>query len=77
MRARWMWNISKLMLSVWYEGIAMPLSLSYITTESQWRHLVLTIGGDYWHVYISKKPPGVKYREIRKKPPIAVSRLAY
>lgn len=54
MRARWMWNIRQLLLSVWFEGVALPLSLSHITTESQWRSLILTAGGDYWHVYMSK-----------------------
>ena len=39
MRARWMWNIRQLLLSVWFEGVALPLSLSHITTESQWRSL--------------------------------------
>ena len=52
MRARWMWNIRQLLLSVWFEGVALPLSLSHITTESQWRSLILTAGGDYL-----KKPP--------------------
>ncbi len=33
----------------------MPESLSHITTESQWRSLVLKAGGKYWHVYMSKK----------------------
>lgn len=48
MRARWMWNIRQLLLSVWFEGVALPPSLSHITTESQWRSLILTAGGDYW-----------------------------
>jgi transposase-like protein len=39
MRARWMWNIRQLLLSVWFEGVALPPSLSHITTESQWRSL--------------------------------------
>lgn len=55
MRARWMWNIRQLLLSVWFEGVALPPSLSHITTESQWRSLILTAGGDYWHVYMSKR----------------------
>lgn len=82
MRARWMWNIRQLLLSVWFEGVALPLSLSHITTESQWRSLILTAGGDYWHVYMSKKTDGgkntVKYLgRYLKKPPIAGSRLAH
>lgn len=36
----------------------MPESLSHITTESQWRSLVLKAGGKYWHVYMSKKTAG-------------------
>ena len=60
MRARWMWNIRQLLLSVWFEGVALPPSLSHITTESQWRSLILTAGGDYWHVYMSKKTDGGK-----------------
>ena len=55
MRARWMWNIRQLLLSVWSDGIAIPPSLSHITTESQWRSMILAAGGDYWHVYMSKK----------------------
>ncbi len=82
MRARWMWNIRQLLLSVWFEGVALPPSLSHITTESQWRSLILTAGGDYWHVYMSKKTDGgkntVKYLgRYLKKPPIAGSRLAH
>lgn len=82
MRARWMWNIRQLLLSVWSDGIAIPSSLSHITNESQWRSLVLTAGGDYWHVYMSKKTAGgkntVKYLgRYLKKPPVAGSRLAH
>ncbi len=82
MRARWIWNIRQLLLSVWFEGVALPPSLSHITTESQWRSLILTAGGDYWHVYMSKKTDGgkntVKYLgRYLKKPPIAGSRLAH
>ena len=60
----------------------MPESLSHITTESQWRGLVLKGGGKYWHVYMSKKTadgrntaryPG----RYLKKLPIAASRLAH
>lgn len=82
MRARWMWNIRQLLLSVWFEGVALPPSLSHITTESQWRSLIPTAGGDYWHVYMSKKTDGgkntVEYLgRYLKKPPIAGSRLAH
>ncbi|TBL58052.1 IS91 family transposase [Hafnia paralvei] len=82
MRARWMWNIRQMLLSVWFEGVAIPPSLTHITTESQWRSLVLKAGGDYWHVYMSKKTAGgkntVKYLgRYLKKPPIAGSRLAH
>jgi hypothetical protein len=44
MRARWMWNIRQMLLGVWLEGVALPPSLSHITTESQWRSLVLSAG---------------------------------
>jgi len=44
MRTRWMWNIRQLLLSAWSEGVALPPSLSHITTESQWRSLILTAG---------------------------------
>lgn len=76
MRARWMWNIRQLLLSVWSEGIAQPDSLSHITTEAQWSSLILTAGGDYWHVCMSKKTAGgkntVKYLgRCLKKPPVA------
>ncbi len=82
MRARWIWNIRQLLLGVWFEGVALPPPLSHITTESQWRSLVLTAGGDYWHVYMSKKTAGgkntVKYLgRYLKKPPVAGSRLAH
>lgn len=46
------------LLNAWSEGLAMPESLSHITTESQWRSLVLKAGGKYWHVYMSKKTTG-------------------
>ncbi len=60
----------------------MPESLSHITTESQWRSLVLKAGGKYWHVYMSKKTAGgrntARYLgRYLKKPPIAASRLAH
>ncbi|EOS92807.1 IS1294 transposase [Erwinia tracheiphila PSU-1] len=47
-----------------------------------WRGLILTAGGDYWHVCMSKKTAGgkntVKYPgRYLKKPPIAASRLAH
>lgn len=82
MRTHWMWNIRQLLLSVWSEGIAIPSSLTHITTESQWRSLVLTGSGDYWHVYMSKKTADgkntVKYQgRYLKKTPIAGSRLAH
>ncbi|CAM6662460.1 transposase [Escherichia coli] len=47
MRSRWMWNMRQLLLKAWSEGMAMPESLSHITTESQWRSLVLKVGGKY------------------------------
>lgn len=34
-------------LTVWSDGIAMQPSLSHITTESQWRSMMLAVGGDY------------------------------
>ncbi|HGD8419173.1 TPA: IS91 family transposase, partial [Escherichia coli] len=82
MRSRWMWNIRQLLLKAWSEGMAMPESLSHITTESQWRGLVLKAGGKYWHVYMSKKTAGgrntARYLgRYLKKPPIAASRLAH
>ncbi|MCS3490668.1 hypothetical protein M2422_004417 [Enterobacter sp. SLBN-59] len=63
MCARWMWNIRQLLLSVWFKDVALPPSLSHITTESQWRSLILTAGGDYWHVYMSKKTAGGSVRD--------------
>ncbi|STX07943.1 Putative transposase [Klebsiella pneumoniae] len=70
------------LLKAWSEGMAMPESLSHITTESQWRSLVLKAGGKYWHVYMSKKTAGgrntARYLgRYLKKPPIAASRLAH
>lgn len=70
------------LLSAWSEGIALPPTLPHITTESQWRSLVLTASGKYWYVYMSKKMAGgkntVKYLgRYLKKPPIAGSRLAH
>ncbi len=35
MRSRWMWNMRQPLLKAWSEGMAMPESLSHITTESQ------------------------------------------
>ncbi|KKF37920.1 transposase [Erwinia tracheiphila] len=32
MRARWMWNIRQLLLSIWSEGVAIPPSLPHIST---------------------------------------------
>ncbi|ENC0167894.1 transposase, partial [Shigella dysenteriae] len=82
MRSRWMWNMRQLLLKAWSEGLAMPESLSHITTESQRRSLVLKAGGKYWHVYMSKKTAGgrntARYLgRYLKKPPIAASRLAH
>lgn len=48
----------QLLLKAWSEGMAMPESLSHITTESQWRSTVLKSGGKYWHVYMSKTTGG-------------------
>ncbi|MGE1634956.1 transposase [Escherichia coli] len=58
------------------------LGVKDITTESQWRSLVLKAGGKYWHVYMSKKTAGgrntARYLgRYLKKPPIAASRLAH
>ncbi len=82
MRSRWMWNMRQLLLKAWSEGLAMPESLSHITTESQRRSLVLKAGEKYWHVYMSKKTAGgrntARYLgRYLKKPPIAASRLAH
>ncbi|EGE3806999.1 TPA: transposase, partial [Shigella flexneri] len=49
MRSRWMWNMRQRLLKAWSEGLAMPESLSHITTESQRRSLVLKAGEKYWH----------------------------
>ncbi|WP_353749921.1 transposase, partial [Shigella sp. FJ201103] len=81
-RSRWMWNMRQRLLKAWSEGLAMPESLSHITTESQRRSLVLKAGGKYWHVYMSKKTAGgrntARYLgRYLKKPPIAASRLAH
>ncbi|WP_394734940.1 transposase, partial [Shigella flexneri] len=38
-RSRWMWNMRQRLLKAWSEGLAMPESLSHITTESQRRSL--------------------------------------
>ncbi|EOT7952720.1 transposase, partial [Shigella flexneri] len=78
-RSRWMWNMRQRLLKAWSEGLAMPESLSHITTESQRRSLVLKAGGKYWHVYMSKKTAGgrntARYLgRYLKKPPIAASR---
>ncbi|EFX1901168.1 transposase, partial [Shigella flexneri] len=43
-RSRWMWNMRQRLLKAWSEGLAMPESLSHITTESQRRSLVLKAG---------------------------------
>lgn len=44
---RWMWNTRQMLLGVGPEGAALPPSLALLTTESQWRSLVLTAGGNY------------------------------
>lgn len=81
MRARWMWNIHQMLLSIWYEGIAIPPSLTHITTESQWRSLVLTAGAIIGILYVQKD--GRWHNTVNylgrclKKPPIAGSRLAH
>ncbi|UIA83078.1 IS91 family transposase [Erwinia tracheiphila] len=82
MRTRWMWNVRQRLLDAWSEGIALPVELMHITTDSQWRTLILTAGGQCWYVYMSKKTAGSK-NTVRylgrylKKPPIAGSRLAH
>ncbi|KSB51813.1 hypothetical protein LFZ39_14120 [Salmonella enterica subsp. enterica serovar Pullorum] len=61
MRSRWMWNMRQLLLKAWSEGLAMPESLSHITTESQWRSLVLKAGGKYlgmWYIVEEDSPEG-------------------
>lgn len=82
MRDRWMWNVRQFLMHAWPEGIALPFALIRITTESQWRRLILTAGGRCWYVYMSKKTAGgkntVRYLgRYLKKPPIAASRLAH
>ncbi|MFV7797175.1 transposase [Klebsiella pneumoniae] len=72
----------RLFATVPSEGMAMPESLSHITTESQWRSLVLKSGGKYWHVNMSRRQPegGIRHAtwgRYLKKPPIAASRLAH
>lgn len=82
MRSWWMWKSVSSILKAWSEGLAMPEPLSHITTDSQWRSLLLRAGGKYWHVYMSKKTAGgrniARYLGCYlKKPPIAASRLAH
>lgn len=64
MRPRWMWYIRQLLLSVWSDGITLPASLSHITTEAQWRSMILTAGSDCWLEYMSKDSRWQKHHEI-------------
>jgi hypothetical protein len=64
MRRRWMWNVRNFLLDQW-EQITLPPELAHITCESDWRRLVLTAGGQHWHIYLSKKTEN----ELRRTTP--------
>ncbi|WP_192843282.1 transposase, partial [Pseudomonas syringae] len=57
-----------------------PPQLAHIHCESDWRRLILTAGGQHWHIHLSKKTENgrktVNYLgRYLKKPPISGSRL--
>ena len=65
-------------LKAWSEGMAMPESLSHITTESQWRSPVLKSGGKILAcVHVEEDSRRAEYGTLPgrylKKPPIAAS----
>ena len=81
MRSRWMWNVRNHLLEHWGQLIMLP-ELTHITCESVWRHLVLTAGGQHWHIYLSKETENDFKTEddlgrYLKKTPISGSRLAH
>ncbi|MFV7833736.1 transposase [Klebsiella pneumoniae] len=72
----------RLFATVPSEGMAMPESLSHITTESQWRSLVLKSSENTGMCTCRRKTAGgrdpARYLgRYLKKPPIAASRLAH
>ena len=82
MRSRWMWNMRQLLLKAWSEGMAMPESLSHITTESQWRSTGAEIRRKILAcVHVEEDSRRAEYGTLPgrylKKPPIAASRLAH
>lgn len=81
MRQRWMWNVREYLLKQWGQ-LTLPWEWTHITSESDWRNLILNAGGTHWHIYQSKKTANgrkpVNYLgRYLKKPPICGSRLAH
>ncbi|MEQ4203306.1 IS91 family transposase [Pseudomonas amygdali] len=82
LRRRWMWLVRDYLLGQPLSQLTMPPQLAHIHCESDWRRLILTAGGQHWHIHLSKKTENgrktVNYLgRYLKKPPISGSRLAH
>ncbi|SOQ16765.1 IS801, transposase [Pseudomonas syringae pv. persicae] len=77
-----MWLVRDYLLGQPLSQLTMPPPLAHILCESDWRRLILTAGGQHWHIHLSKKTENgrktVNYLgRYLKKPPISGSRLAH
>lgn len=82
LRRRWMWLVRDYLLGQPLSQLTMPPQLAHIHGESDWHRLILTAGGQHWHIHLSKKTENgrktVNYLgRYLKKPPISGSRLAH
>ncbi|WP_162232070.1 IS91 family transposase, partial [Pseudomonas meliae] len=55
LRRRWMWLVRDYLLGQPLSQLTMPPQLAHILCESDWRRLILTAGGQHWHIHLSKK----------------------
>ncbi len=77
-----MWLVRDYLLGQPLSQLTMPPQLAHIHCESDWHRLILTAGGQHWHIHLSKKTENgrktVNYLgRYLKKPPISGSRLAH
>ncbi|RMU17810.1 transposase, partial [Pseudomonas savastanoi] len=51
LRRRWMWLVRDYLLGQPLSQLTMPPPLAHILCESDWRRLILTAGGQHWHIH--------------------------
>ncbi|RMR38942.1 hypothetical protein ALP91_04911, partial [Pseudomonas savastanoi pv. glycinea] len=51
LRRRWMWLVRDYLLGQPLSQLTMPPQLAHIHCESDWHRLILTAGGQHWHIH--------------------------